>query len=130
MTNLLKKMCFLFVFFAIAICALTILFNSNSVYAQELKTTNFIEIGSKDDVCFKEEKTYNTSTNCFDIPIIVNSKSNVLSFEYEEFNNIIPIPQLVFDAFNGQYLKVAIGKGITTLQEIQALLNRYSEFFE
>ena len=51
-------------------------------------------------------------------------------YTYEEFNNIIPIPQLVFDAFNGQYLKVAIGKGITTLQEIQALLNRYSEFFE
>ena len=51
-------------------------------------------------------------------------------YTYEEFNNVIPIPQLVFDAFNGQYLKVAIGKGITTLQEIQALLNRYSEFFE
>ncbi len=51
-------------------------------------------------------------------------------YTYEEFNNIIPIPQLVFDAFNGQYLKVAIGKGITTLEEIQNLLNRYMSFFE
>ncbi len=51
-------------------------------------------------------------------------------YTYEEFNNIIPIPQLVFDAFNGQYLKVAIGKGITTLEEIQNLLNRYTSFFE
>jgi len=51
-------------------------------------------------------------------------------YTYEEFSNIIPIPELVFNAFNGQYLKVAIGKGITTLQEIQNLLNRYMSFFE
>ncbi len=51
-------------------------------------------------------------------------------YTYAEFNSIIPIPELVFNAFNGQYLKVAIGKGITTLQEIQNLLNRYSSFFE
>ena len=51
-------------------------------------------------------------------------------YTYEEFSNIIPIPELVFNAFNGQYLKIAIGKGITTLDEIQALLERYSVFFE
>ena len=51
-------------------------------------------------------------------------------YTYEEFSSIIPIPELVFNAFNGQYLKVAIGKGITTLQEIQNLLNRYMSFFE
>ena len=28
----------------------------------------------------------------------------------EEFNTIIPLPELVFNAFNGQYLKVSIGK--------------------
>ena len=51
-------------------------------------------------------------------------------YTYEEFSNIIPIPELVFNAFNGQCLKIAIGKGITTLDEIQALLERYSVFFE
>ena len=51
-------------------------------------------------------------------------------YTYEEFSNIIPLPEIVFDAFNGQYLKVAIGKGITTLEEIQNLLNRYLSFFE
>ena len=51
-------------------------------------------------------------------------------YTYAEFNSIIPIPELVFNAFNGQYLKIAIGKGITTLDEIQALLERYSVFFE
>jgi len=51
-------------------------------------------------------------------------------YTYEEFSNIIPIPELVFNAFNGQYLKVAIGKGITALNEIADLLDRYSVFFE
>ena len=51
-------------------------------------------------------------------------------YTYAEFNSIISIPELVFNAFNGQYLKIAIGKGITTLDEIQALLERYSVFFE
>ena len=50
-------------------------------------------------------------------------------YTYAEFNSIIPLPEVVFNAFNGQYLKVAIGKGITTLDEIEALLDRYSVFF-
>ncbi len=50
-------------------------------------------------------------------------------YTYEEFNNIVPIPEFIFDAFNGQYLKIAIGKGIATIEEIQALLDRYSVLF-
>ena len=50
-------------------------------------------------------------------------------YTYEEFNAIIPLPELVFEAFNGQYLKVSIGKGLITLDEIAALLNRYAVFF-
>ena len=51
-------------------------------------------------------------------------------YTYEEFNAIIPLPELVFNAFNGQYLKVSIGKGLITLDEIAALLERYAAFFE
>ena len=51
-------------------------------------------------------------------------------YTYEEFNAVIPLPELVFDAFCGQYLKVSVGKGLITLQEIAALLERYSGFFE
>ena len=51
-------------------------------------------------------------------------------YTYEEFNAVIPLPELVFDAFCGQYLKVSVGKGLITLQEIAALLERYSVFFE
>ena len=39
------------------------------------------------------------------------------------------MPEEVFNAFNGQYLKIAIGKGITTLEEIGILLDRYMEYF-
>ena len=51
-------------------------------------------------------------------------------YTYEEFNNLIEIDEYVFNAFNGEYLKIAIEKGITNLNEIQALLDRYSIFFE
>ena len=51
-------------------------------------------------------------------------------YTYEEFNNLIEIDEYVFNAFKGEYLKIAIEKGITNLNEIQALLDRYSVFFE
>lgn len=50
-------------------------------------------------------------------------------YTYEEFNAIIPVPEAVFNAFNGQYLKVAIGKGYTSLDEMDCLIERYSVFF-
>lgn len=50
-------------------------------------------------------------------------------YTYAEFNAIIPLPEYVFNAFNGQYLKVSIGKGLITLNEIAALLERYAIFF-
>lgn len=35
------------------------------------------------------------------------------------------ISETVFDAFNGQYLKIAIGKGLLTQDELVALFERY-----
>lgn len=49
-------------------------------------------------------------------------------FTYEEFASIFPVPELVFEAFGGQYLKVAIGKGLITLEDIASLLETYSSF--
>lgn len=51
-------------------------------------------------------------------------------FTYEEFAAIIPVPEVVFEAFGGKYFKVAIGKGILSWDMINALVVRYSEFFE
>lgn len=50
-------------------------------------------------------------------------------FTYEEFSEILPIPEVIFEAFGGQYLKVAIGKGLTTMEELAALIQRYEKFF-
>ena len=36
-------------------------------------------------------------------------------YTYEELNSIVPMQEIMFDAVNGQYLKVAIGKGIITI---------------
>ncbi len=48
-------------------------------------------------------------------------------FTYEEFAQILPVPQEVFNAFNAQYFKVAIGKGIVTEERLEQLVNRYAE---
>lgn len=50
-------------------------------------------------------------------------------FTYEELSELVTITPEVFDAFNGQYLKIAIGKGMITIDEIQSLLDRYARFF-
>ncbi len=50
-------------------------------------------------------------------------------YTYEEFSALVPIPETIFDAFNGQYLKVSIGKCLITLADILALAERYASFF-
>ena len=48
-------------------------------------------------------------------------------FTYEEFKNYVELPEEVFEAFNAQYLKVAIGKGLITADRLSALYQRYAE---
>ena len=50
-------------------------------------------------------------------------------FTYEEFAEILPVPEEVFEAVNGQYLKVAIGKGLIDLDTIASYINQYSRLF-
>lgn len=51
-------------------------------------------------------------------------------YTYEEFTQeVVVIPEEIFNAFNGAYLKVAIGKGLITEEEIVGLAVRYAEFF-
>lgn len=51
-------------------------------------------------------------------------------YTYEELNSIVPMQEIMFDAVNGQYLKVAIGKGIITIEQISELVERYVRLFE
>lgn len=50
-------------------------------------------------------------------------------FTYEEFYSLVPVSKDKFESFNGQYLKVAIGKGLITLDDLLLLTTRYSEYF-
>lgn len=50
-------------------------------------------------------------------------------FTYEEFAELVPVSEEVFEAFNGQYLKVAIGKGLIGISTLNDLVNRYAKFF-
>lgn len=51
-------------------------------------------------------------------------------FTYEEFYEMYPISEEIFEAFNGSYLKVSIGKGLIDYETLGELIERYSAFFE
>ena len=50
-------------------------------------------------------------------------------YTYEEVNALAPLPEEMFYAVNGQYVKVAVGKGIITEQDLINLINRYVDLF-
>ncbi len=50
-------------------------------------------------------------------------------FTYEEVNAIAPLSEEMFYAAGGQYLKISIGKGNLTIDELKAMITRYSKFF-
>ncbi len=51
-------------------------------------------------------------------------------FTYEELNAIEPLSEEMFNAAGGAYLKISIGKGNLTMEELVYMINRYSKFFE
>ena len=44
-------------------------------------------------------------------------------FTYDDFRDIVP--ENIFNSFNGAWLKVAVGKGLVTIDEIYDLVNEY-----
>ena len=50
-------------------------------------------------------------------------------YTYEELNALVPVTEELFEAVNGQYLKIAVCKGILTVEEIGELVERYSGLF-
>ncbi len=47
-------------------------------------------------------------------------------FTYADFEGV---PNVMFDAFNGQYLKISIAKGLLTEEKLYELIMEYSKFF-
>ena len=50
-------------------------------------------------------------------------------FTYEELNAICPLSEDMFNAAGGAYLKISIGKGNLTIEELIAMITRYTKFF-
>lgn len=48
---------------------------------------------------------------------------------YEEFLCYYSLSRDVFEMFNGKYLKISIGKGLITYDDIGLLIDRYSKYF-
>ena len=51
-------------------------------------------------------------------------------FTYEELSQYIELSKEMFDAAGGKYLKISIGKGNLTMDELFAMISRYSKYFE
>ena len=51
-------------------------------------------------------------------------------FTYEEMNAMVPLSRDMFDAAGGAYLKISIGKGNLTMEELVYMIERYSIYFE
>ena len=49
-------------------------------------------------------------------------------FTYEELNAVCPLSEEMFNAAGGAYLKISIGKGNLTIDELINMINRYSKF--
>ena len=49
-------------------------------------------------------------------------------YTYEELNAICPLSEDMFNAAGGAYLKISIGKGNLTEEELFAMINRYSKY--
>ena len=50
-------------------------------------------------------------------------------YTYEELSALVPVTEEMFDAVNAQYLKVAVGKGMITVEQIGRLIERYADMF-
>lgn len=81
--------------------------------------TGFINIFEVDETSLK-----------YDATAMANDIATYGLYTYAEFTQeVAEVPEAIFLALNGQYLKVAIGKGLISEEQILLLIERYAEFF-
>ena len=51
-------------------------------------------------------------------------------YTYEEFSEMLYVPEEIFDIFQAKYFKIAIGKGLTDMDQLAALLEQYSDLLD
>ncbi len=67
-------------------------------------------------------------TMTYDYDAIAKDIETYGLFTYEEVNAIAPLSEEMFYAAGGQYLKISIGKGNLTIEELAAMIERYSKY--
>ena len=59
---------------------------------------------------------------------IIDKAEDIRDVPDEEFATLYPVSEDVFDVFNAQYFKIAIGNGLIDSDNLAALIMRYANF--
>lgn len=59
---------------------------------------------------------------------IIDKAEDIRDLPDEEFATLYPVSEDVFDVFNAQYFKIAIGKGLIDSDNLATLIMRYADF--
>ena len=71
-----------------------------------------------------------TDTMMYDLEAMVADIEQYGLYTYEELSVLVPVTEKMFEAVNAQYLKVAVGKGMITVEQIGELIEKYGDMFE
>ena len=69
-------------------------------------------------------------TMTYDIEAMAEDIEKYGLYTYDELNAICPLSEEMFEEAGGAYLKISIGKGNLTMDELVNMINRYSVYFE
>ena len=70
-----------------------------------------------------------SDTMTYDYALIEQDIEKYGLFTYEELNALAPLSQEMFELCGGAYLKISIGKGNMTLDDLIYMINRYSIYY-
>jgi hypothetical protein len=72
----------------------------------------------------------NPDTMTYDEEAMMRDIETYGLFTYEELNAIVPLSKEMFNLAGGAYMKISIGKGNLTMEELVTMIERYSKYFE
>ncbi len=70
------------------------------------------------------------ATMSYDMEALARDIDTYGLFTYEELNAIVELPEEMFNAAGGAYLKISIGKGNLTMDELIYMIQRYIKYFK
>ena len=71
----------------------------------------------------------NPETMTYDYEAMARDIETYGLFTYEEMNSIVELPEEMFEAAGGAFLKISMGKGNLTMDELIAMIVRYTKYF-